>query len=113
MHAEHLYDSPNVAVRKISKTEIGRKYEHLLGSKDSKSNSNSTGSDGAESLDPGDAETLAGSVAEHEHTIIPQKPRKQESKSFNQVLRAKKPATYNQEHFALIEPITSAVEAEK
>lgn len=71
MHVEHLYDSPVVTNRKISKQEIGRKYEHLLAGKISSSNSSSTGSDGAESLDIAGAETLAGSVAENEHKIIP------------------------------------------
>ena len=49
VHIEHLYDSP-ILIRKVSKPEIGRKYDLLIG-KDSTSNSNSTGSDGAETLD--------------------------------------------------------------
>ena len=71
VHIEHLYDSP-VTNRKIPKPEIGRKYDLLI-SKDS--NSNSTGSDGAETLDLANAETLTIKIEDKQHSIIPQKPK--------------------------------------
>lgn len=71
VHIEHLYDSP-VTNRKIPKPDIGRKYDLLI-SKDS--NSNSTGSDGAETLDLANAETLTIKIEDKQHSIIPQKPK--------------------------------------
>jgi hypothetical protein len=71
VHIEHLYDSP-VSNRKIPKPDIGRKYDLLI-SKDS--NSNSTGSDGAETLDLANAETLTIKIEDKQHSIIPQKPK--------------------------------------
>jgi hypothetical protein len=56
VHIEHLYDHPDILATS-GKAEIGRKYEHLIKSKDS--NSNSTGSDGAESLDLAASEAQA------------------------------------------------------
>lgn len=86
VHTDHLYDHPEITAA-AGKAEIGRKYEHLIKSKHSNSNSNSTGSDGAESLD------LAASEAQHalekKHQVIPQKPRKQFG-TFSEPLRPKK-----------------------
>lgn len=67
VHIEHLYDSP-VLNRKGSKPDIGRKYDLLVGGG---SNSNSTGSDGAETLDLANAETVAIKIEEKQHSIIP------------------------------------------
>lgn len=57
VHTDHLYDHPEMTMA-AGKAEIGRKYEHLIKSKHSNSNSNSTGSDGAESLDLAASEAL-------------------------------------------------------
>lgn len=110
---DHLYDfTPFKQTKKKSsgvKGDLGRTYEHLMKGKDS--NSNSTGSDGAESLDSGsfsgnnDSQVSTGIQG---HVIIPQ--RKQEYRTFVEPLRMKKE---EQEHFALIDPINSVADAEK
>lgn len=46
VHTDHLYEFPSRSTENKEKAALGRKYEHVI-----KSNSNSTGSDGAESLD--------------------------------------------------------------
>ncbi len=55
VHIDHLYDHPEILAAS-GKAEIGRKYEHLI---KSSSNSNSTSSDGAESLDLAASEAQA------------------------------------------------------
>ena len=115
MFVDHLYDftpfKSSFSSRKSTsiKDDLGRTYEHLIKGKDS--NSASTSSDGAESLDScsnsGMNESHVSTM--QKHVIIPQRKQK-ESRTFVEPLKAKK---VEQEHFALIDPITSVVDAEK
>lgn len=101
---DHLYDFSPVATKRTTIPELGRKYEPVLKRKDSASNSNSTGSDGAESLDQGAPEGCI--IDKHKFNVS----RKQEYRTFSEQSRSKKE---EQEHFAMIEPIASVADAER